>query len=107
MSPDVIVAEWYVQRFERTGKIDIEHFQQLSADAVPALDQLPEPWRSCALKGIATDLKGDERAWYATSWGQVRAREILAQRGIGARPVCADGNGYRAVNGDRAASGTG
>ncbi|MFE5858183.1 DUF4173 domain-containing protein [Streptomyces sp. NPDC056500] len=107
MSPDAIVAERNVQRFERTGKIDVKYFQQLSADAVPALDQLPEPWRSCALKGIATDLKGDERVWYATSWGQVRAREILAQRGIEAHPVCADGNGSRAVNGDRAASGTG
>ncbi|MEU5400335.1 DUF4173 domain-containing protein [Streptomyces sp. NPDC005963] len=90
MSPDALVAERNVQRFERTGKIDVQYLQQLSADAVPALDQLPEPWRSCALKKIAADLQDEDGPWYATSWGQVRAREILAQPGVESRPVCAE-----------------
>lgn len=82
MSPDAMVAERNVQRYESTGKIDVSYFHELSADAAPALDRLPEPLRSCALKGIAEDLAGEDNPWYATSWGQSRAREILAERKI-------------------------
>ncbi|MGW6461915.1 DUF4153 domain-containing protein [Streptomyces sp. NPDC055078] len=80
LSPDALVAERNVQRFERTGKVDISYFRTLSADAVPALDKLPEPLRSCALRGIADDLADEDKPWYATSWGESRAREILTDR---------------------------
>lgn len=49
LSPDALVAESNVDRYERLHKLDVEYFQELSADAVPALDRLPEPLRSCAL----------------------------------------------------------
>jgi hypothetical protein len=80
ISPDGMVAERNVQRYETTGKIDIGYFQELSADAVPAMDTLPEPLRSCALDGIAQSLEDRDKPWYATSWGESRAREILSER---------------------------
>ena len=81
-SPDALVAEQNVKRFERTGTIDLEYLQDLSADAVPALDALPEPQRSCALWYIADDLRGAGDPWYATSRGEARARSLLAERPV-------------------------
>ncbi|GAA1373347.1 DUF4153 domain-containing protein [Streptomyces beijiangensis] len=85
VSPDGLVAEQNVQRYQDTGKIDIGYFQDLSADAVPALDALPEPERSCALAGITDRLGtegsgGTDRPWFATSVGESRARDILRER---------------------------
>ncbi|MFJ7330868.1 DUF4153 domain-containing protein [Streptomyces cyaneofuscatus] len=81
ISPDAVVAEQNVQRFEddRTS-IDLDYLKDLSADAVPALDKLPEPQRSCALRVIQSDLRGSDSPWYATSWGEARAEEILRER---------------------------
>ncbi|MFE9011554.1 DUF4153 domain-containing protein [Streptomyces cyaneofuscatus] len=81
ISPDAVVAEQNVQRFEddRTS-IDIDYLKDLSADAVPALDKLPEPQRSCALRVIQSDLHTSDSPWYATSWGEARAKEILRER---------------------------
>ncbi|WP_411107457.1 DUF4153 domain-containing protein [Streptomyces sp. cmx-4-9] len=83
LSPDGMVAERNVARFEETGKIDLAYFQSLSADAVPALDRLPEPKRSCALRGINDELSAaGDTPWYATSLGEYRAREILRERPV-------------------------
>lgn len=81
ISPDAVVAEQNVQRFQddRTS-IDLDYLKDLSADAVPALDKLPEPQRSCALRVIQRDLRGSDSPWYATSWGEARAEEILRER---------------------------
>ena len=51
LDPDGFVAERNVERYQSTGKIDVVYLQQLSADAVPVVDQLPEPVRSCVLAG--------------------------------------------------------
>ncbi|AXE23328.1 DUF4173 domain-containing protein [Streptomyces globosus] len=86
LSPDAVVAEKNADRFRATGKIDLAYFQSLSADAVPALDRLPEPHRSCALRGIAEELAEQGRApWYGTSLGVHRARRILDERPVTAR----------------------
>jgi hypothetical protein len=77
MSPDGLIAERNVQRYEDTGKFDLDYARGLSADAVPALDKLKEPLRSCALRSIADDLGGAGEPWYATSWGEAHARDIL------------------------------
>ncbi|MER6690439.1 DUF4153 domain-containing protein [Streptomyces minutiscleroticus] len=79
-SPDALIAERTVQRYEETGTVDLDYARDLSADAVPALDRLDEPARSCALRSIAADLAEDDTPWYATSWGEARARDILADR---------------------------
>ncbi|MEU3773430.1 DUF4173 domain-containing protein [Streptomyces sp. NPDC032472] len=83
LSPDGMVAENNADRFHRTGKIDLAYFQSLSADAVPALDRLPEPQRSCALRGINNDLsEAGGVPWYAMSLGEYRARKILDERPV-------------------------
>lgn len=84
VSPDGLIAERNVARYETDHKIDLDYFQSLSADAVPALDRLPEPQRSCALRGINEDLvrAGDDVPWYAMSLGERRAREILNERPV-------------------------
>lgn len=76
MSPDAVIAEHNVQRYEKSGMFDVEYANQLSADAVPALDKLEEPLRSCALVQITQDLDRNS-PWYATSWATARARGIL------------------------------
>ncbi|MFJ7163927.1 DUF4173 domain-containing protein [Streptomyces globosus] len=90
LSPDAMIAEKNADRFRATGKIDLAYFQSLSADAVPALDRLPEPHRSCALRGIAEELAEQGRLpWYGTSLGVYRARQILDERPATARAaVC-------------------
>ncbi|MCF6523940.1 DUF4173 domain-containing protein [Streptomyces sp. JJ36] len=81
LSPDGVVARQNVDRYERTGKIDLEYLRQLSADAVPALDALPEPQRSCALHAVARELAAeDDEPWYATGYGETRARKVLEDR---------------------------
>ncbi|MHA5051186.1 DUF4153 domain-containing protein [Streptomyces sp. SD15] len=80
MSPDALIAERNVQRYADTGKFDLDYARDLSADAVPTLDKLAEPLRSCALRLLADQLREDNSPWYATSWGEARARDILRDR---------------------------
>lgn len=80
LSPDGLIAERNVQRFEDTGKFDLEYARGLSADAAPAIDGLPEPLRSCALEGISNGLGAERGPWYATSLGESRARQIIKER---------------------------
>ncbi|MCX4904920.1 DUF4153 domain-containing protein [Streptomyces sp. NBC_00878] len=80
VSPDGLIAERNVQRYEEKGTFDLDYARGLSADAVPALDALKEPLRSCALRSIARDLEGEGEPWYATSLGEARARDILDGR---------------------------
>ncbi|MEV1045857.1 DUF4173 domain-containing protein [Streptomyces sp. NPDC049916] len=80
ISPDGLIAEQNVRRFEERGTIDVDYVKGLSADAVPALDRLPEPQRSCALRVIQGDVHSSDSPWYATSWGEARAEEILRKR---------------------------
>ncbi|MFD5816848.1 DUF4153 domain-containing protein [Streptomyces sp. NPDC127038] len=77
MSPDGLIAEQNVQRYEDTGNFDVQYARDLSADAVPALDRLKEPMRSCVLRPLAFEVNKDDAPWYATSWGEARARDIL------------------------------
>ncbi|MER5985891.1 DUF4173 domain-containing protein [Streptomyces sp. NPDC001787] len=80
LSPDGVIAEQNVQRFRQDKPIDIAYLKGLSADAVPALNTLPEPLRSCALQDIQRTLDSTDAPWYATSWGEARAKDILKNR---------------------------
>ncbi|MGW4627063.1 DUF4153 domain-containing protein [Streptomyces rubiginosohelvolus] len=84
LSPDGLIAEQNVQRFEarESAGIDIDYLKDLSADAVPALDRLPERERSCALRIIQREVLHTDTPWYATSWGEARAKEILEKRPV-------------------------
>ncbi|MFJ6796981.1 DUF4153 domain-containing protein [Streptomyces sp. NPDC091268] len=83
LSPDGLIAEQNVSRYERNGKLDLAYLRTLSADAAPALDRLPEPRRSCALIDINNDLAHDaDKPWFALSLGEYRARQILRERPV-------------------------
>lgn len=82
VSPDGLIAEQSVERHGRDRPIDIDYLNGLSADAVPALNTLPEPLRSCALEDIDRDLTDTEAPWYASSWGEARARDILEKHPV-------------------------
>ncbi|MEO3748825.1 DUF4173 domain-containing protein [Plantactinospora sp. B5E13] len=94
-NPDRLIAERNVELWRKTGRIDVWYLGQLSADAVPALDQLPEPLRGCALIPIAGDLvdrtdrygSGDDRRHLADDWhefnlGRAEARRILVEHPV-------------------------
>ncbi|MGH3715418.1 MAG: DUF4153 domain-containing protein, partial [Micromonosporaceae bacterium] len=81
LNPDSFVADRNLARFHDTGKLDTYYLGYLSADAVPTLDRLPEPERSCALAPIAADLKRPD-PWYAYNASRERARDLLAARPI-------------------------
>lgn len=70
--PDALVAAADVRRYERTGSIDTAYLSRLSADAVPALADLPEPVRRCALPTV-----DDDDAWYTWNLSRFRAHRIL------------------------------
>ena len=77
-NPDAYIAEKNVQRFENGKTIDTFYLSTLSADAVPALDRLPEPQRSDALMYLKQELLGSEDSWWEFNSSRDRAREILA-----------------------------
>jgi Domain of unknown function (DUF4173) len=58
VNPDNFVADRNVDRYQATGKLDVGYLQALSADAVPAVDRLPEPVRSCVLLGMSGGFDG-------------------------------------------------
>jgi hypothetical protein len=80
---DGFVAERNVDRWARTGNLDLAYLQQLSADAVPAIDRLPEPLRSCALDpSMATGAGGTGLTDGPGGWNlaRSRARDALDRR---------------------------
>lgn len=81
LNPDAFIAEHNVARYKDTGKIDVPYLRDLSADAVPALDRLPEPMRTCALQRTASELAENGPAMSA-NLARARAREILDRRPI-------------------------
>ena len=75
--PDALIAERNVERFERTGKVDVAYLAGLSPDAVPALARLPEPERSCALLSLRYQLMEPDSLW-ALNFARDSARETLS-----------------------------
>lgn len=80
--PDAYVARKNVERFGDTGRIDVSYLGSLSVDAVPALDRLPEPERSCALYRLDREVRGDSE-WYEYNAARSRAKELLAAHPVG------------------------
>ncbi|MET7875380.1 DUF4153 domain-containing protein [Micromonospora profundi] len=75
VNPDRLIADRNVDRYLETGRLDVSYLSGLSADAVPALDRLPEPMRTCALGQIAAELPQD--GFWATNLGREEARRVL------------------------------
>jgi two-component system, OmpR family, sensor histidine kinase BaeS len=75
INPDELIARHNIERYEETGKIDVEFLATLSDDAVPILaTRLPEPLRTEAMGG--RDRYDDD--WLAWNLGRWRAAEYLA-----------------------------
>ncbi|MEE6258341.1 DUF4153 domain-containing protein [Plantactinospora sonchi] len=94
-NPDRLIAERNVDLWAKTGRIDIWYLSGLSADAVPALDRLPESLRRCALTPIFTELaeRGDANGfrdnrrernddWHEFNLGRAEARRILTEHPV-------------------------
>jgi hypothetical protein len=79
INPDAFIAARNVDRFHASGKVDVAYLAGLSADAVPVLDRLPEPYRSCALRPIDERLHRPDPA-VAANLGRHTARDVLAHR---------------------------
>jgi two-component system, OmpR family, sensor histidine kinase BaeS len=87
INPEGVVADRNVDRFERTGKVDTSYLDSLSADAAPALDRLPEPWRSCSLSSVAVTVSQD-LPWYSDNLALVRARRLIEDRPVSKDARC-------------------
>ncbi|MFG3302159.1 DUF4153 domain-containing protein [Micromonospora chersina] len=80
LNPEDYAAKRNILRYEQTGKIDAWYLRALSADATPALTELPDPVRRCTLSWIADDLEESD-PWYAWNLGRYRARQALDRVG--------------------------
>jgi hypothetical protein len=76
-NPDGRIAERNVERWQRTGDLDVGYAQGLSADAVPALAELPEPLRTTVLATFAERLSASE-PWTSANYSRHRARNDVA-----------------------------
>jgi hypothetical protein len=73
-SPDRLIAERNVERWRETGRLDERYLIRLSADAVPALVELP------AELEVLADLEAalaDEEPWSSFNFSRRRARGLL------------------------------
>jgi len=81
LNPDAFIARHNVAQFVDTGRIDVDYLKTLSDDAVPALQSLPEPYRSCALSAISNELAGGRpEVWFEWNLDRRTARAQLHDR---------------------------
>ncbi|WP_328339809.1 DUF4153 domain-containing protein [Micromonospora sp. NBC_00421] len=90
LNPEDYAARRNIARYEQSGKIDAWYLRALSADATPALANLPDRVRRCTLSWIDDDL-AEPDPWYAWNLGRTRARaelDRLGPRAIGGQKDC-------------------
>jgi hypothetical protein len=79
-NPDRLIASRNVEQWRETEQIDLAYLDGLSADAVPALTELPTPMRRRALARLSARLAGGD-PWGSTNLARSRARaELRAAR---------------------------
>lgn len=78
INPDAWIAAHNIDRYEESGRMDWNYLQQLSSDAVPAFDELPDRLRDCALVG--RELPEDD--WLEWNLGRSRAADAMDGRSI-------------------------
>jgi hypothetical protein len=81
VNPDASIAERNLDRLAATGQVDLSYLAGLSADAVPVLQRLPEPYRSCL---VGPDMPAS-RSWLGWNLGRDRARPPATHA---TAPVC-------------------
>jgi hypothetical protein len=87
LNPDGFIATRNVNHFQHTGKADLAYLSGLSADAAPALDRLPEPQRSCALRHLADALQHGD-SWTGLNLSRAQARTLLQRHPIQRSLTC-------------------
>jgi hypothetical protein len=84
LQPDAIIASRNVERFVTEGRIDVDYLAGLSADAVPALLELPLDVRGCVLRHYLIQDDPDTLG----SWNRPRARSGRLLEAAGPLPTC-------------------
>ncbi|WP_051367025.1 DUF4153 domain-containing protein [Hamadaea tsunoensis] len=78
LNPDAFIARQNIAQFHVTGRIDLGYLRTLSSDAVPALQTLPSPYRSCVLTTVNRKLAdGTPDGWFEWNLGRSIARTQL------------------------------
>ncbi|MER5647435.1 DUF4153 domain-containing protein [Streptosporangium sp. NPDC002524] len=87
-NPDLRVAETQIA-VRGVERVDLEYLGDLGAEAVPALDRLPEPARSCVLRDVvaANELSGPD-PWNGWNLARREARELLERRPVDRGASC-------------------
>jgi hypothetical protein len=78
LNPDRFIADQNVARYHRTGSLDAWYLSTLSSDAAPTLDKLQGSTRTCALSGIAADLRDEPDDWRSYNVSRTTAAPIVA-----------------------------
>jgi hypothetical protein len=80
VNPDQLIAQQNVDRFYRTGNVDLAYLAGLSEDAVPAVQKLPARERDCVLRTMADWTSGQGRdEWHEWNLGRAQGRAVLDQ----------------------------
>lgn len=75
-NPDGLIAERNVDRWREGGRLDVYYLSGLSADAAPALTELPPALRREVLLPLRERLAESER-WGSFNLSRITARELL------------------------------
>lgn len=88
-NPDLRVAESQ-HHIRGVTRLDVNYLRRLGAEAVPALDRLPEPARSCVLEGVyqSRRLYEPERSWGGWNLAREEAREIIRRKPFDRQASC-------------------
>jgi hypothetical protein len=88
INPDAWVAGRNLDRYEATGKLDLDYLQSLSADAAPVIvDRLPEDVSRCVLQLLPYNSMDPETLDDARAWNLGRSRAQHALETIDLAPV--------------------
>ncbi|GAA4579369.1 hypothetical protein GCM10023194_04890 [Planotetraspora phitsanulokensis] len=83
-NPDVRVAETQLT-VRGVYRLDHDYLGDLGAEAVPTLDRLPEPTRSCVLRDVVSvNHLAEPDAWNGWNLARAQARDVLAKRPLAA-----------------------
>jgi Domain of unknown function (DUF4173) len=77
LNPDRFIAEQNIARFHHGANLDVAYLSTLSSDAAPALDRLDGPMRTCALAGIASQLRDEPDDWRSYNVARTTAAPIV------------------------------
>jgi hypothetical protein len=80
-NPDRIIAGRNIERWRETGKLDVEYLGELSADAAPAIAELPPSLEAVALAPLRARL-AEPDPWFSYNVSRARARAVLSERSV-------------------------